>query len=52
MDGSEGRRGGGEGTGHVGGVGVRGLPRHGADYHSDHSSLLFVDLSVSLVCLQ
>ena len=44
VDGSEGRRGGGEGAGHVGGVGVRGLSRHGADGHVDHL-LVFVDLS-------
>ena len=40
----EGGRGGGEGTGHAGGVGVCGLSRHGDDGHVDHL-LVFVDLS-------
>ena len=44
VDGGEGGQGGGEGTGHAGGVGVRGLPRHGPDGLVDHS-LVLVDLS-------
>ena len=40
----EGGRGGGEGAGHTGSVGARGLSRHGADGHVNHS-LTFVDLS-------
>ena len=40
----EGGRGGGEGAGQTGVVGVRGLSRHGTDGHVNHS-LVFVDLS-------
>ena len=44
MNDGEGGQGGGEGAGHAGGVGARGLFRHGTDSHVDHS-LVFVDLS-------
>ena len=44
VDDGEGGQRSGEGARHVGGVGVRGLPRHGTDGHVNHS-LVFVDLS-------
>ena len=44
VNGGEGGQGSDEGAGHVGGVGVRWLSRHGADGHVDHL-LVFVDLS-------